>query len=665
MSAADKADVRCTFAPAFQDMVTVGNLTIHFGSRELFSRIGFFIGPRDRIGLVGKNGAGKSTLLKTLAGLQNPNEGSIALARGTTVGYLAQEMKHSENATVYEEASTAFKEVQQLKEKVESLTVAITDHHDYTSDDYAHKLEQLEEAAHRLDLLGSGNLEEKIEKVLKGLGFRSEDMTRKMAEFSGGWKMRVELGKILLQNPDLLLLDEPTNHLDIESIEWLEDFLKDYPGAIVLISHDRTFLDNVTIRTIEISKGKVYDYKFSYSKYIVQRQDEVERQEAAAKNQQKYIEDTQKLIDKFRAKKDKAAFAQTLIRKLEKLDRIEVDDIDGTKVRISFPPAPHAGKIILEGKSLGKAYGNNRLFSGVDITVARGEKIALVGKNGVGKSSLIRMIMRKEQHEGEFTPGYSVSIGYYAQNQADELDGTKTVFETIDDEAVGEVRKSVRSMLGAFLFSGDDVDKKVRVLSGGEKARLALCKLLLQPYNFLVLDEPTNHLDLASKEVLKQALMRYDGTLLVVSHDRDFLNGLTNMVYEIKPDRLRMWQGDVLDFLKEKKAESIALFEKAKPAAVEKKQQVIPETPSNGASREELKEREKLKKKLESQLQKSEREIERLEAEIAAMDKEIAVLDYSDASGSKQKLDAYAVLKSKLDQVMQAWEETGNELSGL
>jgi ATP-binding cassette subfamily F protein 3 len=645
-------------------MVTVGNLTIHFGSRELFSRIGFFIGPRDRIGLVGKNGAGKSTLLKTLAGLQTPNEGSIALARGTTVGYLAQEMKHSENATVYEEAGMAFKEVQFLKEKVEELTVAITDHHDYTSDDYSNKLEQLEEAAHRLDLLGSSNLEEKIEKVLKGLGFRSEDMNRKMEEFSGGWKMRVELGKILLQNPDLLLLDEPTNHLDIESIEWLEEFLRDYAGAIVLISHDRTFLDNVTIRTIEITKGKVYDYKFSYSKYVVQRKEEVERQEAAAKNQQKYIEDTQKLIDKFRAKKDKAAFAQTLIRKLEKLDRIEIDDFDSNKVRISFPPAPHAGKIILEGKALGKAYGENRLFSGVDITIARGEKISLVGKNGVGKSTLIRMVMRKESHEGEFTPGYSVSVGYYAQNQSDELDGNKTVFETIDDEAVGDIRKSVRSLLGAFLFSGDDVDKKVKVLSGGEKARLALCKLLLQPYNFLVLDEPTNHLDLASKEVLKQALMRYDGTLLVVSHDRDFLHGLTNLVYEIKPDRLRIWPGDVLDFLKEKKAESIAMFEKAKPLVQEKKPVVEVQSSEPQPSREELKEREKQKKKLESQLQKCEREIERLEAAIAAMDAEIAELDYTDADASKKKLDAYAVLKSELDKVMQQWEETGNELSG-
>jgi ATP-binding cassette subfamily F protein 3 len=483
-----------------------------------------------------------------------------------------------------------------------------------------------------------------------------------MAEFSGGWKMRVELGKILLQNPDLLLLDEPTNHLDIESIEWLEEFLKDYAGAIVLISHDRTFLDNVTIRTIEITKGKVYDYKFSYSKYIVQRQDEVERQEAAAKNQQKYIEDTQKLIDKFRAKKDKAAFAQTLIRKLEKLDKIEVDDIDSTKVRISFPPAPHAGKIILEGKNLGKAYGENRLFNGVDLLLARGEKVALVGKNGVGKSTLIRMIMRKEQHEGEFTPGYSVSVGYYAQNQSDELDGTKTVFETIDDEAVGDIRKSVRSMLGAFLFSGDDVDKKVKVLSGGEKARLALCKLLLQPYNFLVLDEPTNHLDLASKEVLKQALMRYDGTLLVVSHDRDFLHGLTNLVYEIKPDRLRVWPGDVLDFLKEKKAETIAMFEKNKQQAPPKT--TSPVVSDNSVSREEQRERDKQKKKLEIRLQKCEHDIERLEREIAVMNEQIAQLDYTDAEGSKKKLDAYALLKSQLDSVMLQWEETGSELAG-
>ena len=639
-------------------MVTVGNLSIHFGSRELFSKIGFFIGPRERIGLVGKNGAGKSTLLKTLAGIQKPTEGSVAFAKGSTVGYLPQEMNHREDATVYEEARTAFAEVQMLSERLEELTLAITDHHDYTSDDYANKLGELEGVAHRLELLGSGNLEERIEKVLKGLGFRSEDMNRKMHEFSGGWKMRVELGKILLQNPDLLLLDEPTNHLDIESIEWLEEFLIDYPGAIVLISHDRTFLDNVTTRTIEISKAKIYDYRFSYSKYIVQREEEIERQEQAAKNQQKYIEDTQKLIDKFRAKKDKAAFAQTLIRKLDKLEKVEVDDLDGTRIRVSFPPAPHSGKVILEGKSLGKAYGENRLFSNLDIMINRGEKIALVGKNGVGKSTLIRMIMKTEKHEGEITPGYSVNVGYYAQNQSDTLDGNKTVFETIDDEAVGDIRKNVRSLLGSFLFSGDDVDKKVKVLSGGEKARLAFCKLLLQPYNFLVLDEPTNHLDLASKEVLKQALQRFDGTMLVVSHDRDFLNGLTNIVYEIKPDRLKIWQGDVLDFLKEKKAESIAAFERAK---VEKKavQEELKAKPNEHSvpemTREQQKELEKQQKKLQNQQQKLEQEISKKEEELKKLEDEVASLDYSNTAHSEKVLSAYAQAKSELEGLYEKW----------
>jgi ATP-binding cassette, subfamily F, member 3 len=644
-------------------MVTVGNLSIYFGSRELFSRVGFFIGPRDRIGLVGKNGAGKSTLLKTLAGIQKPNEGSVAFAKGTTVGYLPQEMHHQENATVYEEARTAFAEVQRLNSRMDELTEAISNHPDYTSDDYSNKLEELEEVAHRLELLGSGSIEEKIEKVLKGLGFKSSDMQRKMHEFSGGWKMRVELGKILLQNPDLLLLDEPTNHLDIESIEWLEEFLVDYNGAIVLISHDRTFLDNVTNRTIEISKAKIYDYRFSYSKYLVQRQDEIDKQEQAARNQQKYIEDTEKLIEKFRAKNSKASFAQSLIKKLDKLEKVEVDDFDGTKVRIQLQPAPHAGKVILEGHKLGKAYGHLRLFEGLDLQINRGEKIALVGKNGVGKSTLIRMIMKIEGHEGEFVPGYSVSVGYYAQNQSDELDGNKTVFETIDDEAVGEIRKSVRAILGSFLFSGDDVDKKVKVLSGGEKARLAFCKLLLQPYNFLVLDEPTNHLDLASKEVLKQALQKYDGTMLVVSHDRDFLNGLTDIVYEIQPDRMKIWQGDVLDFLKEKKADSIALFERNK---VEKKMeaaQKLEATKPVEVSREDAKEQEKLKKKLQTQLQKIEKEIEEAEKNIATLDVKVAAIDYSDAAASSKVLDEYASAKSKLDGLYEQWEQVSSEIN--
>ncbi len=634
-------------------MVTVGNLSVFFGSRELFSRIAFFIGNRDRIGLVGKNGAGKSTLLKTLAGEQRPTDGSVAFARGTTLGYLRQEMHHNEDATVYDEAKTAFSEVQRLTQLVDELTDAITHHSDYTSDDYANKIEQLEDASHRLDLIGSGSVEEKIEKVLKGLGFKSEDMNRQMHEFSGGWKMRVELGKILLQNPDLLLLDEPTNHLDIESIEWLEDFLKDYPGAIVLISHDRTFLDNVTNRTIEISKGKIYDYKFSYSKYQVQRQGEIERQEREAKNQQKYVEETQVLIDKFRAKKNKAAFAQSLIRKLDKLEKVEVDDFENTKVRISFPPSPHAGKIIMKGHNLGKAYGDMRLFAGVEMEIVRGDKIALLGKNGVGKSTLIRMIVNKESHEGEMIPGYSLQMGYYAQNQSDSLDMEKTVFQTIDDEATGDMRKNVRSLLGSFLFGGDDIDKKVKVLSGGEKARLAFCKLLLQPYNFLVLDEPTNHLDLASKEVLKQALMKFDGTMLVVSHDRDFLNGLTKQVYEIKPDKLRVWEGDVKEFLAEKKAETIAEFERNK---VQTKSAANVAKQAAAINPQEQKEKEKQKKKLQTQLQKCETDIGRMEEEVKQMDTEMSTMDYTDTELTKTTLDKFAELKSRLDEAYAQWE---------
>ncbi|MFN8777001.1 MAG: ABC-F family ATP-binding cassette domain-containing protein [Flavobacteriales bacterium] len=647
-------------------MVTVGNLSIFFGSRALFAGVGFFIGPRERIGLVGKNGAGKSTLLKTLAGIQKPNEGSVALARGTTVGYLAQEMPHAENRSVYEEAASAFEEIQRMHDRMDELTQIISTHEDYTSDDYSKKLEEMEFVSHRLELLEGANIEEKIEKVLKGLGFTHSDLSRPLREFSGGWKMRVELGKILLQNPDLLLLDEPTNHLDIESIGWLEEFLVDYPGSIVLISHDRTFLDHVTNRTIEISKGKIYDYKFSYSKYIVQRSEEIERQEAAARNQQKYIDDTQKLIDKFRAKNNKASFAQSLIKKLDKLDRIEVDEFEGTRVRIQFPPAPHAGKVILEGSGLGKAYGDLRLFRGLDMMISRGDKIALLGKNGVGKSTLLRMIMRQEAHEGEFKGGYSVNVGYYAQNQSDELDGNKTVFETIDDEAVGEIRKGVRNLLGSFLFSGDDVDKKVKVLSGGEKARLALCKLLLQPYNFLVLDEPTNHLDLASKDVLKEALKRYDGTLLVVSHDRDFLDGLTHTIYEIMPDRLRVWPGGVKDFLREKKAESIAAFEAnkkgmpdARPKAVE-----VPKDHASSAStlsREEQKEIEKQRKKREQQVQKLETEIARAEQEIKRLDGVIAALDYSDTEKSQAELHRYAEAKSQLDALYAQWSEMAEE----
>ncbi|MBL7942387.1 MAG: ABC-F family ATP-binding cassette domain-containing protein [Flavobacteriales bacterium] len=642
-------------------MVTIGNLSLYFGARTLFEGIGLFIGPRERIGLVGKNGAGKTTFLKILMGEQAPSSGQISLTKGTTVGYLPQEMSHREDATVYQEASEAFAETNRLHQRMDELTAAIATTEDYTSDSYGRLVEELQNVSHRLELLESGNQDEKIGRVLAGLGFSPNDHQRKMREFSGGWKMRVELAKILLQNPDLLLLDEPTNHLDIESIQWLEEFLSTYDGAIVLISHDRTFLDNVTTRTVEISKSKIYDYKFAYSKYIVQREMEIDQQKKAAKNQQEYIEHTETLINKFKAKKDKASFAQSLIKKLDRLEKIEVDDFDSTKVHMRFPPAPHAGKLIVNAHGLGKSYGSLQLFNNVDITINRGQKIALVGRNGVGKSTLLRMILGTEPHTGTFEPVHQVKTGYYAQNQNDTLDGTKTVFETIDDEATGDMRKSVRGLLGAFLFGGDDIEKKVRVLSGGEKARLAFCKLMLQPYNFLVLDEPTNHLDLASKEVLKEALKKFDGTLLVVSHDRDFLHGLTNIVYEIEPNRMRVFNGDILEFLKEKKAHSIALFEASGKKEEQKK---VAEKSTAASGTQDKREAEKKKKKLQTTIAKLENDIAKAEEDMLKADDELANVDYSDPKKSEAALAAYEKVKQHLESLMAKWEEANTELQG-
>ncbi|MCK6649550.1 MAG: ATP-binding cassette domain-containing protein, partial [Bacteroidia bacterium] len=497
-------------------MISVNSVTVSFGGYDLFDNVSFLVNPKDRIGLAGKNGAGKSTMLKLLAGLQNPTKGEISKPNDFKIGYLPQDMIHQQGKTVFEETATAFQEMQKLEDRLVVINHELETRTDYESDSYMKIIDELTEITHRLDVIGANNRDEEIEKILKGLGFERTDFNRPTAEFSGGWRMRIELAKILLQKPDILLLDEPTNHLDIESIQWLEEFMETYSGSVMLISHDKQFLDTVTNRTIEISNNKIYDYKTNYSRYLVLRQERREQQENAAKNQQKIINQTEVLIDKYRAKASKAAFAQSLIKKLDRMEIVEVDESDNATMFFKFPPPAHSGKIVLTVEHAGKKYGEKQIFSDANFILTKGEKIALVGRNGEGKSTMIKMIAKQIDFDGNVTLGHSVMMGYFAQDQAEKLDKTKTVFQTIDELAVGDIRKQVRTLLGSFLFGGDDIDKKVSVLSGGERGRLALCKLLLEPYNFLVLDEPTNHLDIRSKEILKKAIQDYEGTVILV-----------------------------------------------------------------------------------------------------------------------------------------------------
>ena len=638
-------------------MVTVNNLSLYYGQRALFEEISLFIGKRDRLGLVGKNGAGKSSMLKIIAGVVAPSSGNVAKPKELTIGYLPQEMAHSEEQTVMQEAAQAFSEIKKMEERIAFIANELATRDDFHSQAYIGLIEELHELNDRLAILGTGQVEAKIERILTGLGFVSTDMDRQLKEFSGGWKMRVELAKILLRNPDIMLLDEPTNHLDIESIEWLELFLQNYPGAIVLISHDRTFLDRVTDRTVEISKGRIYDYKCSYSKYVIQREEEYQRQLEAYKNQQRYVKDTQQLIDKFRAKKNKAAFAQTLIRKLDKLETIEPDGLEDGGIHFRFPPAPRSGKVAIEAKGIGKRFGDKQLFSGVDFLLAREDKIALVGKNGAGKTTFTRILLQELEAEGEVIPGHNVTVGYYAQDQAERLNGDLSVFQTVDEVAVGDIRTRIRALLGAFLFGGEDIDKKVKVLSGGEKARLALCKLLLKPVNLLVLDEPTNHLDMRSKDVLKEALQNYDGAMIIVSHDRDFLHGLVNVIFEVTPQGLREYRGDIFDFLQDKKAASIAEFERSNT-----KSKKLPETddkapPAAVMAQRDKKELEKELKRLKNRSSKVEQEIAAAEARIAEMDHELASLDYSNQEKSTALLGFYAAEKERLEKLMDEWSD--------
>ena len=512
-------------------MISIDNINLRFGGFELFKKISFLVNTKDRIGLIGKNGAGKTTLLKILTGKENPTQGTVGIPKDTTIGYLPQQMIINDTRTLKEETALAFEELIFIEKKIARLNLKIAESKDYHSDEYLNYLDTITELNERYNLLGGENYEAELEKTLIGLGFERNDFTRPTSEFSGGWRMRVELAKLLLQKPDIFLLDEPTNHLDIESIQWLEDFLKNYNGAVVLVSHDKAFLNAVCNRTIEISLGKITDQKMNYSKFVLWKKEQREITLAAYRNQQKMIEDTEKFIERFRYKATKAVQVQSRIKQLEKLERIEIEEEDTSTLKLNFPPAPRSGKVVVSAKNIRKSYGTHLVLKDIDLTIENGEKVAFVGRNGEGKTTLSRIIMGELQHDGELSLGHNVKIGYFAQNQAQLLNENLTVFETIDEIAVGDIRTKIRDILAAFLFKGEDIDKRVKVLSGGEKSRLAMIRLMLEPVNFLILDEPTNHLDIRSKEILKNALINFDGTIIVVSHDREFLNGLVNCIY--------------------------------------------------------------------------------------------------------------------------------------
>lgn len=641
-------------------MVSINGVTVSFGGYDLFDNVSFLINPKDRIGLAGKNGAGKSTMLKILAGFQTPTKGEVSRPKDCKIGYLPQDMTHQHGRTVYEETESAFEEIKQLQAKLTGINHQLETRTDYETDSYMQLIQELTDINERLNMIGVDNTEEEIEKVLIGLGFHRNQFHMQTSEFSGGWRMRIELAKLLLQKPDVLMLDEPTNHLDIEAIQWLEEVMEVFPGAVVLISHDKTFLDTVTKRTIEIVNQKIYDYKTNYSHYLVLRQERKQQQENAQKNQQKMIDQTEMLIDKFRAKASKSAMAQSLIKKLDRLDRVEVDDMDTASVRFRFPPPAHSGKIVITAENAGKTYGDKHIFSGANFIITKGEKIGLVGRNGEGKSTMMKMIADKIKYDGSIQLGHNILMGYFEQDQEEKVDLDKTVFETIDELAVGDVRRQVRSLLGSFLFGGDDIDKKVKVLSGGERGRLALCKLLLEPYNLLLLDEPTNHLDIKSKEVLKQSLIDYEGTLVMVSHDRDFMTGMCDRLFEFRDGHVKEYLCDIKEFMEIRKVERLNELDldksgvKAVPI-VEKKQVVVSDF--------EAQEQKKLQTQLTSQIKKSEQEIERLELEIKNLDAKLAVpASYDELSKNPNFFNSYNKLKKELEVEMAKWEDLSSKL---
>ena len=635
-------------------MFSINNLSIQFNGEFLFEDVSFIINKRDRIGLVGKNGAGKTTMMRIITRQMEPESGMVVMPSSGTVGYLPQEMKLRSTKTVLQETFLAFSESNELERLIEKYTREISEREDYETDSYHTLAQKLADANERYALIGGATQQARAEKVLLGLGFEHKDFQRPMAQFSGGWQMRVELAKILLRNPDLLLLDEPTNHLDIESIQWLEGFLQDYSGAVVIISHDRAFLDNITKRTIEISKGKIYDYKASYSDYEVLREERLEQEMAMFTNQQREIAQIERFITRFRAKATKARQVQSRVKLLEKMDRVEVDELDTSAIHFRFNQAPPSGKVVLEANNIGKKYDDKTVLGNLEFSVSRGERLAFVGRNGEGKTTLSRIIIGDLEHTGSMKLGHNVVIGYYAQNQTELLDGEKTVFQTLDDVAVGDIRTRIRGLLGGFLFQGDDIDKKVKVLSGGEKSRLAIAKLLLSPVNLLVLDEPTNHLDMRSKDILKSALLQFEGTIILVSHDRDFLQGLSTKVFEFKNRKIKEFLGDIYDFIESRNIQALSDLEQAKRVAGSGQDQTAS---NNKLQWERKKENEREMRKLQNQIAKCEEQITRLEHEIRKAEEVIAnPADHPSDFNSDDFYKNYSARKEELRQREQEWE---------
>ncbi len=645
-------------------MITVNNLSVHFTGTDLFNKVSFVIGGNDRIGLVGKNGAGKTTLLNILAGQLLPETGTIVITSGHRIGYLPQEMRINTDKTVWAETMTAFIEIRNLEKQLEEVNREIIETTDYESPHYAKLLERLADLNHQYTYLDVNNIDSEAEKVLLGLGFQKTDFERSLSEFSSGWQMRVELAKILLRKTEIILLDEPTNHLDIESIQWLESFLQTYSGTVILVSHDRMFLDKVCKRTVEITLGAIVDYNCNYSEYVNRRSERIEHQKSVFENQQKEIADIEKFVERFRYKATKAKQVQSRIKLLEKMEIVEIDDLDTSHIHFLFAPAPSADRVIFEAENLCKTYSVKPILRNLDFVIQRKEKVAFVGRNGEGKTTLIRMLHQELQPtSGNLKIGSMVKVGYYAQNQNALLDPKKTVFETIDDIAVGDMRTKVRGILGSFLFDSDDIEKKVGVLSGGEKARLALAKLLLHPYNVLILDEPTNHLDMRSKDVLKNALLHYDGTLILVSHDRDFLQGLTDKVFEFKDGNIKEYIGDISYYIEKRNLESLQSLEvkQSKINSVNREEQK-----DKKLSWEEQKQRDSVFRKLEKQIETQESKIHNLEQAIKQLDDKLSDVEYYQqqiASGELYK--QYQDHQLALEQAVSEWEKLSTQLDNL